>query len=129
MRLKRSILVLSIGAALAAAFVTTASAAQLPDGVYRCQMYAGNMMMHLGDIEIAGNTYRGRAFDGAYEGSYDYELTEAGTINWGGPMGGFDSGGNTIVSSVLKRDGDREAFDVTMQLESGNFSTVSCTPE
>jgi len=124
-----SIFALSIGAAVAATFVTTASAAQLPDGVYRCQMYAGNMMMHLGDIEIVGNTYRGPAFDGAYEGSYEYKLTDAGTINWGGPMGGFDSGGNTIVSSVLKRDGDRAAFDVTMQLESGNFSTVSCIPE
>ena len=44
-------------------------------------------------------------------------------------MGGFDSGGNTIVSTVPKRDGDRQAFDVTMQLESGNFSTVSCIPE
>ena len=129
MRPNRSFFVLSISAALAATFVTSASAAQLPDGVYRCQMYAGNMMMHLGDIEIVGNTYRGPAFDGAYEGSYDYELTDAGTINWGGPMGGFDSGGNTIVSSVLKRDGDRQAFDVTMQLESGNFSTVSRIPE
>jgi hypothetical protein len=129
MRPTRSIFVFSIGAAFAANFVTTASAAQLPDGVYRCQMYAGNMMMHLGDIEILGTTYRGPAFDGAYEGSYEYELTDAGTINWGGPMGGFDSGGNTIVSSVLKRDGDRAAFDVTMQLESGNFSTVSCSPE
>src|SRR5687767_86402 len=68
MRPNRSICVLSISAALAATFVTTASAARLPDGVYRCQMYAGNMMMHLGDIEIVGNTYRGPAFDGAYEG-------------------------------------------------------------
>lgn len=129
MRRNRSAFVLSTAAALVATFVTTASAAQLPDGVYRCQMYAGTTTMHLGDIEILGNTYRGPAFDGAYEGSYEYELTDAGTINWGGPMGGFDSGGNTIVSSVLKRDGDRQAFDVTMQLESGNFSTVSCIPE
>ena len=106
-----------------------ASAANLPDGTYICQLYSGGMMMNLGSIEISGSTYRGPAYDGNYEGSYPFELTDAGTINWGGPMGGFDSGGNTIVSTVLVKDGNQQAFDVTMQLESGNFTTVSCIPE
>lgn len=117
---------------IAASFIASSApsvAATLPDGTYRCQMYSGSMMMHLGDIAIAGNSYQGPAWDGNYEGTHEYELTDAGTINWGGPMGGFDSGGNTIVSTVLTLDGNRQAFDITMQLESGNFSTVSCSPE
>ena len=109
--------------------IGVASAARLPDGIYRCQLYSGSMLMHLGDIEIAGSSYRGPAYDGNYEATYEYELTDSGTINWSGPMGGFDSGGNRIVSSVLVGDADRPAFDVTIQLPSGNFSTVSCTPE
>ncbi len=104
-------------------------AASLPDGVYRCSMYSGSMLMHLGDIEISGDSYQGPAYDGDYEGAYDYEVTDGGTINWGGPMGGFDSGGNEVVSTVLKRNGDDIAFDVMIQLESGNFSTVSCARE
>ncbi len=123
-----------LGAALMTVLVAVASpslawAAALPDGIYRCQMYSGSMLMHLGDIEVSGNVYRGPAYDAKWEGDFGYELTKAGTINWGGPMGGFDSGGNTIVSTVATRDGDRPAFDVTIQLESGNFSTVSCIPE
>jgi hypothetical protein len=105
----------------------TASADNLLDATYRCEMYSGSTLMHLGDIEISGSTYRGPANDGNYGDAYDYELTDAGTINWGGPMGGFDSDGNTIVSTVLKQNGDRQAFDITMQLKSGNFMTVSCS--
>ena len=101
-------------------------AATLPDGAYRCEMYAGMTLMHLGDIAISGNTYRGPAHDLTSAEAHEYELTDAGTINWGGPMGGFDSGGNTIVSTTLKDNGGSTAFDITMQLESGNFSTVSC---
>ena len=42
-------------------------------------------------------------------------------------MGGFDSDGNKNVSTVLKRDGDAAAFDIALQLKSGNFSTISCS--
>ena len=106
---------------------SAAAAANLPDATYRCEMYSGSMLMHLGDIEISGGSYRGPANDGNYGDPYPYELTDAGTINWGGPMGGFDSDGNQIVSTVLKRNGDAAAFDVTLQLKSGNFSTISCS--
>ena len=121
----RGILVLVLTAGLA----TPAFAAALPDGVYRCQMYSGSMMMHLGDIAIAGNSYQGPAYDGQYEGSYTYERTKKGTINWGGPLGGFDLDGNTVVATVVTGSGDTIGFDVTIELESGNFSTVSCSPE
>ena len=107
--------------------VNSGHAAELPDGVYRCEMYSGSMLMHFGDIVISAGTYQGPAHGPDYGASHDYELTEAGTINWGGPMGGFDSGGNKIVSTILKRNGERAAFDVMIQLESGNFSTVSCS--
>ena len=121
----RSILV----AVLTAGLATPVLAAALPDGVYRCQMYSGTMMMHLGDIAIAGNSYQGPAYDGQYEGSYTYERTKKGTINWGGPLGGFDLDGNTVVATVVTGSGDTIGFDVTIELESGNFSTVSCSPE
>lgn len=122
-------IVAAIIAGAVALGVVPSFAAALPDATYRCEMYSGTMIMHLGDIAISGNTYQGPAWDGNYEGTYDYELTEGGTINWGGPMGGFSSGGNTIVSTALVRNGEDLAFDITMQLESGNFSTVSCFRE
>ena len=107
----------------------SAQAAELPDGLYRCEMYSGSMLMHLGDIEIAGSNYRGPASDGNYDGTFEFQLTDAGTINWGGPMGGFSSGGNTVVSTVLTGDAARPGFDIMIQLQSGNFSTVSCSPQ
>ena len=121
--------ILAIVLSVTPSAIVPANAADLPDGTYRCEMYSGGMTMHLGDIEIDGTSYRGPANDGNYEGTYEFELTDAGTINWGGPMGGFDSGGNTIVSSVLAGDNDRPGVDITMQLKSGNFSTVSCIPQ
>jgi hypothetical protein len=103
-----------------------AHAATLADGTYRCELYSGTMIMHLGVIEISGDSYQGPAFDGNYEGVYPFEVTASNTINWGGPMGGFDTGGNKVVSTVLTRNGSDIAFDVMVQLESGNFSTISC---
>jgi hypothetical protein len=126
--LMRNVSILSLIVGLAG-IATPAMGAALPDGVYYCAMYSGTMLMHLGDIAISGNTYQGPAYDGNYEGSYTYEVTDGGTINWAGPLGGFDLDGNTVVSTVLKADGNNVAFDVMIQLESGNFSTVSCTPE
>lgn len=104
-----------------------ALAAELADGTYRCTL---GMNAHMGDIEIENGMFRGPAYDGEYGEAYPIEVTEAGTINWGGPLGGLSSGGNTVVSTVLKdAGGGRVGFDITIQLESGNFSTVSCSPE
>jgi hypothetical protein len=115
--------------AVLAVTTTPALAATLPEGVYRCELYSGTMLMHLGDIAISNNSYQGPAFDGAFEGSFPFEVTDSGTINWGGPLGGFSTGGNTVVASVLTLNGTDTAFDITIQLESGNFSTVSCSPQ
>lgn len=110
-----------LSAALAA---TPAVAAELDDGTYQCTL--GPAMM--GGIEIVGNTYKGPAYDGKYEGTYTFEVTDGGTINWNGPLGGLDSGGNKVVSTVLTdTGGGKTGFDFTIQLPSGNFSTVNCS--
>lgn len=116
---------------LAGLFGATAPAlaVTLPDGTYYCAMDSGSMLMHLGDIEISGNSYQGPAYDGNYEGRYPMEVTSDNTINWGGPLGGFEGDGMEVVSSVLKRDGTDIAFDIMIAMPSGNYSTVSCSPQ
>lgn len=103
-----------------------ASAVELPDGNYEC--WLSNMM--LGVIQIDGDTYRGPALDDNYEGDHTFELTEAGTINWKGPLGGMSTGGNTVTSTVLKdAGGGRVGFDIQIQNARGNFQTISCSPQ
>lgn len=105
-----------------------AAAAGLKNGTYECTI--GYPIRSMGNIEIDGGTYRGPAYDGKYEGRYAFEVTEGGTINWKGPLGGYSSGGNKVVATVLKdTGGGRTGFDITIQLESGNFSTVNCSPQ
>jgi hypothetical protein len=109
-----------------AAFALPASGAGLQDGIFDC--YIGTAF--LGNIKIENGTFAGPAFDGNYEGSYPVEVTGAGTINWGGPLGGMSSGGNTVVASVLKDRGHgRIGFDITLQNGQGNFQSVGCDPE
>lgn len=117
---------LLLAGSLLAASLATASAQQLEDGMFICTL--GSMM--LGQIEIADGMYRGPAFDGKFEDSYPIEVTEAGTINWDGPLGGLSSGGNKVVSTVLKNAGGGTiGFDITIQNERGNFQTISCSPD
>jgi hypothetical protein len=113
-------------AAFVAAFSLPAAAADLQDGIFDC--YIGSTF--LGNIRIENGTFAGPAFDGDYEGSYPLEVTGGGTINWGGPLGGMSSGGNTVVATVLKdRGGGRIGFDITLQNGQGNFQSVGCDPE
>ena len=103
-----------------------AHAVELAQGTYRCTLSP----YHLGDIEIGAGTYQGPASDGNYEGAYPFEVTESGTINWGGPLGGISSDGNTVVATVLKdAGGGKVGFDIQIQNARGNFQTVSCSPE
>lgn len=105
-----------------------AAAAELKEGTYECTI--GYPIRSMGNIEIVGSTYRGPAYDGKYEGRYAFEVTKGGTINWEGPLGGLSSGGNKVVATVLKDTGDGQiGFDITVQLKSGNFSTVNCSPQ
>jgi hypothetical protein len=117
-------LFLSVPVAAVLVAASPAAAANLADGTYQCTL--GSALM--GGIEIVGNTYKGPAYDGKYEGTYTFEVTEGGTINWNGPLGGLDSGGNKVVSTVLTdTGGGKTGFDFTIQLPSGNFSTVNCS--
>lgn len=106
-------------------FAGHAAAADLKDGSFTCTL--GSMI--LGQIELEAGMFRGPAFDGEFEGDYPFEVTASGTINWGGPLGGLSSDGNTVVSTVLKKAGDRIGFDITIQNARGNFQTISCYPD
>lgn len=111
--------------AFAAAFVVEAAAVELADGVYGCTLSE----FYMGDILIEDGLFRGPAFDGNFEEAYPIEVTDAGTINWGGPLGGLSSDGNTVVSTVLKNALDSKiGFDITIQNWRGNFQTISCSP-
>lgn len=101
------------------------SAPKLVDGIYTCTISD----MNLGEIEIIGAKYRGPAYDQHWEGTYPFEETPEGTLNWGGPLGGISEAG-TVVSTVLTDAGkNRFGFDITIQNKGGNFQTVSCYPQ
>ncbi len=105
--------------------IAVAHAAGLEDGTFRCVIGSA----HLGDIKIEDGQYQGPAYDGNFEGSYPLEVTESGTINWGGPLGGISASGK-IVSTVLKdAGGGRVGFDIMIQNDRGNFQTISCYPQ
>ena len=100
------------------------AATLLPDGLYGCTI----SNMFLGEIEISGGTYRGPAFDGNWGDSYPFEVTEQGTINWGGPLGGISAAGKVVSSVIGNAGGNRVGFDITIQNDRGNFQTISCLP-
>jgi hypothetical protein len=115
--------------ALVLALLTTPAFASglLPDGTYECMMdsyIAGNM-------EIAGTTYQGPAFDGAYEGTYEFEIDPpTGNITWHGPVGGYTQPGIQLIGSMLVDVGNGVP-GIQMQVRndgSDNIHFVVCTP-
>jgi hypothetical protein len=115
---------LSAGALFFCASVSHACAAGLPSGTYDCYLSSG---LRPGKIEIHGNTYRGPAQEGKFQGSYPFEVSEGGTIRWGGPLGSLSSGGNTVVSSTLSDpNGKFVGFDIVVRTASGTFQTAAC---
>ena len=114
-----------IGIALALPLSTGAARAQeLTEGLYTCTI--GSFM--LGQILIAGGRYAGPAYDQQFEADHPF-TTDGPTITWGGPVGGISDAG-TIVATVMKdAGGGRIGFDITIQNGSGNFQTVSCSPD
>lgn len=115
-------------ACLGAGLLTAApaeAAGKLPDGLYGC--YISSMM--LGQIEIDGDVYRGPAYDQKWEGDYPFEVTDQGTVNWGGPLGGISLAGTVVATVLVDAGGGRVGFDITLQNTSGNFQTISCLPE
>lgn len=77
------ILKLAVLAALAAAIASPALAGgMLPDGTYDCMLDNGYLA---GSMEIVGNSYKGPAFDGKYEGAYPFETGPQGGLFLKGP--------------------------------------------
>lgn len=114
----------AVAALLAALGTDPAPAvATLDDGAYGCTISG----MFLGAIAIRGDTYSGPAYDEKWETFHPFEVTDGGTINWGGPLGGISEAG-TVVSTVLRRSFDRIGFDITIRNGRGNFQTISCAP-
>jgi hypothetical protein len=97
----------------------------LVDGYFSCSIGSFN----LGEIAIANGQFAGPVHDRAFENWYPVTV-DGPTIIWGGPLGGISSSGQ-IVSTVLGRDhDDRVGFDITIQnTSSGNFQTITCSPE
>jgi hypothetical protein len=117
---------LALGAIVIGSTAGIAAAAQLPDGSYYCSISG----MGSGSIEIVGNTYKGPAFDGNYEGTYEYELTNAGTVNWFGPVGAYTEDGYAIVSTVTYGGDTIRGFDMIIdQPDSDNMASVGCELE
>lgn len=100
------------------------AAGLLPDGVYGCTI----SNMFLGAIEISGNTYRGPAYDENWGDSYPLDVTDQGTINWGGPLGGISDAGEVVSTVLGKSFGGKVGFDITIRNDRGNFQTITCAP-
>lgn len=87
--------------------------------------------MGFGDIEIDGARYRGPGYDGEFpDGWNGYVLSEEGAVIWNGKLGGLDSDGNSVVSSVLKTSDQGAIFiRVLVMTDSGNTQTIDCELE
>jgi hypothetical protein len=112
-------------AALLLGTAAQAAPIQLADGQYSCSL---SPTMILGSIWIKGGSYIGPSNDPKGP-SHKFTVTDSGTINWSAPMGGMDSGGNKVVSTVIRDAGHgKKGFDMVIRVESGNFHTASCGP-
>ena len=101
----------------------------LPNQIYSCGKSTGGMVFFMGDIELRDGFYRGPAYDGKFGDWYLMEITLAGTVNWGGPLPGFESDISRVASTQIKSDGGRPAFDVLLEMASGSFMSISCVPK
>ena len=101
----------------------------IPNGTYYCGKSTGGMVFFMGEIELRDGFYRGPAYDGQFGDWYPMETTTEGTINWRGPLGGFESDISRVASTAIKSDGGNPSFDVILQMASGNFMGISCVPK
>jgi len=100
---------------------------RLAEGTYHCEVYALGMFIHLGDIIIEGDSYRGPFHFGPPPQPQKYQLSPEGEITWLGSLGGFTSGGNSIDITQVTANSDKAAsFDIIMREASGNYSATTC---
>ena len=116
-----------LGAAFAHPAVAAPAPNRLADGTYHCEVYALGVFIHLGDIVIEGDTYRGPFHFGPPPEPHRYEMSPEGEITWLGPLGGFTSGGNSVgITQVTKNSEQAASFDIIMREASGNYSAATC---
>lgn len=60
-----------------------------PDGIYDCNKISGSSYIHIGTIEIKGNTYRAFAQEGPF---HPYTMDGAGGITWSGGFSDMPEG-------------------------------------
>lgn len=118
---------LVLAAAALGLLTVPAVAGQLPDNVYRCIL---GMDAHMGDILIEGASYRGPAYNSAYGDAYGYDVDDQYLVNWGGPLGGLTSDGNSIDLTQVFDVGDgRQGFYMQIRSEgSSGTQRVICSP-
>lgn len=101
---------------------------KMPDGTYHCEVYLLGMFINLGDITIKGNRYSGPVTFGTAEQGYNYQMDGNGVITWLGPLGGYNSGGNSISLTQATLDGQTSpSFDIIMRQPDGAFTASTCT--
>ncbi len=61
-----------------------------PDGIYTCNKISGRSYIHIGTIEIRGNTYKG--FSSQQGHFHPYSLSASGDITWTGGLSSFPNG-------------------------------------
>ena len=122
---------LSLAASLAticAAAPQAGATGQLPDGVYRCEVYLLTRFLSLGDITIKGNVYSGPSYFPVPQQGYNYQIEPNDEISWLGPLGGFTSGGNSIsLTQVTSLAPHKASFDIIMRQPDGAFTASTCT--
>jgi hypothetical protein len=101
---------------------------KLPDGTYHCEVYLLGRFLNLGDISIKGNVYSEPRLLGPPGQGYNYQMDAMGEITWLGPLGGYNSGGNTIsLTQATLDEGQAPAFDIIMRQADGAFTASTCT--
>jgi len=112
-------------AALSLFSVPAFAAGALPDGTYEClfDVYIA------GEMEIVGNTYKGPAFNGQYEGTYEYSIEDQ-TIFWNGPVGGYTEDGFEVLGTIIVKDGNGKlGFQMQVRQDGGSPNAVVCMPK
>jgi hypothetical protein len=102
----------------------------MTDGVYGCTMYSGSTNMLMGEIRIRGMSYQGPGDDGKFEDHpYPYRMSGK-VIIWGGPMGGWSSGGNRVGSTTVFNNDPRDpSFKVIVITAGNNADEIDCVYE
>lgn len=118
-----------IAAAALALIATPAFAAiSLPDGTYDCTM-DGYIS---GSFEIVGSTYKGPAFDGNYEGTYDMVVDpDTGNITFKGPVGGYTEPGFQLIGGMVVDIDGHGTPGIQLEVRqdgSENIHFVQCGP-